>query len=165
MLKTPTQFDIDWFNKSVDKSNLEGCWIWNGYKMKSGHGQYSFNGDNVYTHRFAYLIANPEFDQTLHICHKCDNPSCVNPSHMFLGTQSDNSKDMVSKKRYAVGQAVGGHLSDEDVIEIRRMYKTGLYTQKTIGKKFNTHPGQISKIITGRRWGHLKEELGTEIAI
>lgn len=164
MLKTPTQFDIDWFNKSVDKSNLEGCWIWTGYKMKSGHGQYSFNGDNVYTHRFAYLTVNPNFDQTLQVCHKCDNPSCVNPSHMFLGTQSDNSKDMVSKKRYAVGQAVGGALSEEDVLKIIEMYKTGLYKQRTLGRKFGVNASQISRIVNGRRWGHLSEKVGTEIA-
>ena len=76
----------------------EGCWEWRGTKNSKGYGQFRFNGRVHRAHRLAYEIYVGPLDQ-LHVCHHCDNPSCVNPEHLFLGTHQDNMDDMSRKFR------------------------------------------------------------------
>lgn len=92
---------VERFWRRVDKSSGEtGCWIWLGSKHKSGHGQIAGgDGKLVYTHRFAWELANGPIERGLCVCHKCDVPACVNPAHMFLGTRSENLRDMWAKAR------------------------------------------------------------------
>lgn len=163
MIPTPTQVEISRF-----KSNLvtrdNGCIEWTGYKMKNGYGQLRYQSTTVYAHRFAYYIDFPNHDQNLCILHRCDNPCCCNTSHHFLGTRTDNANDKVAKMRHAVGQAVGGLLSDEDVTNIVILARAGLHTYDQIGRQFKVHPCMVSKIMNGRRWCHLTEKLGIKPA-
>jgi len=77
------------------------CWIWQGSKNKFGHGMFSFNGKTLGAHRFSAQIAGYNIENKC-VCHRCDNPSCVNPKHLFVGTQQDNMIDK-SKKGRATG--------------------------------------------------------------
>jgi hypothetical protein len=74
------------------------CWIWKGH-LKKGYGYFSHHQILYRAHRIAYLIAYGEFDDALLVCHKCDNPSCINPQHLFLGSSKENTQDMILKGR------------------------------------------------------------------
>ncbi len=88
------------FWASVDREgNMGGCWMWRGAKTSYGYGKMRDHYKHVGTHRVSYMLNIGPIPIGMHVLHKCDNPACVNPSHLFLGTQSDNMKDMFKKKR------------------------------------------------------------------
>lgn len=88
-----------------------GCWIWTGRKDGKGYGRV----DNTVAHRISWLFTNGSLPPNLYVCHKCDVPLCVNPSHLFLGTALDNTQDAISKGRFrtpaafARGRCARGH--------------------------------------------------------
>lgn len=88
----------DRFWNKVEKGDT--CWIWTARKNKYGYGEISYNNTVWKAHRLSYLINYGDFDKDLYISHICDNPSCVNPKHLFLSTQKQNMEDMVKKKRH-----------------------------------------------------------------
>ena len=92
--------NIDRFNSRVAKGN--GCHLWLGSLDPCGYGTFSFNGKNTKAHRFAWSVKNGEIPKGMMICHHCDNPSCVNPDHLFIGTQFDNMRDMHDKNRHTM---------------------------------------------------------------
>ena len=91
----------DRFWNKVDKTNE--CWNWTSTLDSSGYGVIGYLGKNKKAHRISYLIEYGVFDESLKVLHVCDNPRCVRPSHLFLGSQSDNMTDMVNKKRHGAG--------------------------------------------------------------
>lgn len=76
-----------------------GCCEWIGYKNRDGYGIFGARANRILAHRYAYMALSGDVPKGLCVLHSCDNPSCVNPSHLFLGTQEDNMKDMGRKKR------------------------------------------------------------------
>ncbi len=84
-------------------SKTDSCWVWTGLKQKAGYGLIQEGGKNggkrITASRLSYKLAYGDFDQSLKVCHTCDNPSCVRPDHLFLGTQADNMRDCSLKKR------------------------------------------------------------------
>lgn len=78
-----------------------GCWEWAGYRDKDGYGQFTpVHNKPVRAHRYSYEVINWKIPRGLLVCHRCDNPSCVSPSHLFLGTHKDNKLDSISKRRH-----------------------------------------------------------------
>jgi hypothetical protein len=90
--------DIQRFLIKVDKT--DSCWIWTANKDKNGYGRFKFERYPHPAHRFSYKLFKGEIPKGMLICHSCDNPSCVNPEHLWLGSCSDNTRDMVSKNRH-----------------------------------------------------------------
>lgn len=95
-----TPVEIRFFKKVI---KTDGCWIWNACKDSKGYGRIGGNGGrkgkDVFAHRFSYEFHKGEIPKGLYILHKCDNPACVNPDHLFAGTQKDNIRDCVAKGR------------------------------------------------------------------
>jgi len=108
-----TEGDISRFWKKVNKSGADDCWNWTAGKFRSGYGAFSVLTKLLKAHRISYMITNGPIPEGLFICHKCDNPSCVNPSHLWPGTNSDNLMDASRKGRIAFGLRSGSHTHPE----------------------------------------------------
>lgn len=76
------------------------CWPWQAYVNPGGYGRIQIQRQSRVAHRISWIVFNGTFDSSLYVCHTCDNPSCVNPNHLFLGTQHDNMQDCFNKKRH-----------------------------------------------------------------
>ena len=139
-----------------------GCHLWTGTRDRKGYGVISVGGTFYKAHRFAWAIAYSDPPpRDLLVCHTCDTPACVNPSHLFLGTPADNSADMVRKGRVnrspsAVGEKNGAaKLTVEAVRQIRQLRLTGM-TQEARALKFGISRGQIQNIDRRIHWRNVE---------
>jgi predicted XRE-type DNA-binding protein len=146
------------FWRKVDIKGEDSCWNWLAGADKDGYGFVTFHGITYKSTHIAYMITYGEFENGLFVCHKCDNPSCVNPKHLFLGTGNDNVKDRHSKKRDAIGSQVGtSKLNEEQVSEIMRLYFNKEMMVKDIAEKFGINRSTITKIAKGTGWQHVEK--------
>lgn len=135
--------------------NPNDCWVWVGGKDSSGYGSIRWKGKILSSHRLSYEIHIGEIPERLCVCHICDNPICVNPKHLKLGTQYDNYQDMVNKNRgyIAPGEANGkSKITKSQAMEIIRLYKTGKFSQKELGEQFGISQSHTSDIINHKKW-------------
>lgn len=143
------------FHARVDTSGGPGaCWPWTP-PAKKGYGQISTEPNVLLlTHRIAYALRYGE-PGALHVCHRCDNPPCCNPEHLFLGTLPDNYYDCVKKRRHTHGQRhPRAKLTDEQVREIRRLRALGA-RPVVLAAGFGVSQHTVSSICTLRSWKHL----------
>lgn len=103
---SPTPSDIARFNRKVERSE-QGCWMWVGAMRPNGYGNFNLGNKTTGAHRAAWILANGPIPDGLQVLHRCDVPSCVNPSHLFLGTQEDNMQDMIAKGRQGSYARIG----------------------------------------------------------
>ena len=145
------------FWRLVDRSGE--CWEWTAAKDRNGYGLFTEQpGSQVVAHRYAYRITHGEIPAGRFICHSCDNPSCVNPAHLWLGTAAENMHDMVQKGRSLTGERHPARkLSEADVVEIRRRYASDDITQQQLADEYGVHQTHISEIVRGVRWGHITD--------
>lgn len=147
------------FWKKVDKKSPDECWEWTASTNEKGYGiigRGRRGEGTVKAHRLSYELANGKIDDNMVICHSCDNPKCVNPNHLFLGTNGDNVADMVNKNRNVNGEQVGtSKLSEYQVIEIKNIYSTGKYSYRQIAEMYNVSRSLIGYIVRGEKWAHL----------
>lgn len=121
----------------------ETCWLWLGYKDKQGYGKIlEVDKKCIGCHRVSYQKFKGPIPEGLDILHTCDNPSCVNPDHLKLGSHLENMWDMLSKNRFPFQK-----LTISDIHTIRKLYKTGKYTQQQIGDKYKVLQCHISRIV------------------
>lgn len=143
------------FWERVYKTNY--CWNWKAGKDEKGYGLF-WCKKTWRAHRFSWVVHYGEIPNNLHVLHKCDNPKCVNPEHLFLGTNQDNVNDKFKKGR---NYNVKGEkhklakLNDTDIIEIRKLYNNGNFTLKEIAKKYKVYYTTIQKIVTKQTWKHI----------
>jgi len=143
----------DRFLKKVNKT--DDCWIWLGAKKtRSGYGNFFYRKKVIHAHRASYLIFIGSIPDNLYVCHHCDNPSCVNPKHLFIGTQDDNMKDMIKKNRSGntKGSKNGNSkLSEGDILEIRQSEEYSF----VLAKKYSISPTQVCNIRKRKVWKHI----------
>lgn len=163
MMKRIVGDDLARFESHIDKSGT--CWIWTAAKDKHGYGLMWFRGRLDKAYRVSWALHRGDIPQGMSVCHKCDTPSCVNPDHLFIGTQAENLKDMRSKGRQSLvgpngGQLVGSlHqnsvLTELGVIEMRRRHAAG-EPQASIARSFGVAPVTAHKAIRGVTWKHVE---------
>lgn len=164
-----TQIDADRFWSRVSKS--DGCWLWRGGRYER-YGQFwsASRKVRVRTHRFAYELATGRNPGPLCVCHHCDEPLCVRPDHLFLGTNLDNIRDRDRKQRQARGSRSGAHthpericrgtrnglakLTDNDVRQIRKQIDRGV-TRSEMSRQYGVSIPTICDLYKRETWGHI----------
>lgn len=146
---------FSWFWQNVDKT--ETCWLWKRALTEHGYGRVAVVVEGKRklerVHRISYEIAHGELPETQCVLHTCDVRHCVNPSHLFLGTKTENNEDRDDKGRQAFGERNHSKLTEEQVLEIRKLH--GTMSLRAIGTKFNISHTVVHKIALGLKWSHL----------
>lgn len=141
--------DEERFWLKVDRANKKSCWEWAASKSNQGYGHIRSKNPVVkgLAHRLSYFIHYGNFDAKCDVLHKCDNPSCVNPHHLFLGSHQDNMKDAAKKERFK------SKLTAESAREIVRLVESGV-RQYLVAKQFGITQSTLWSILKGRTWSH-----------
>lgn len=165
-----TEGCLSWYNISMETQKLvqrllknstldtdTQCWEWNKSKGKWGYGHINVKGKIELAHRVSYRTLVGEIISNNGVLHKCDNPACVNPDHLFTGTNKDNVLDKVRKNRQSrIGQGKGENhslakLTEQDVLNIRASGDK----QESLAKKYNVTQSCISHIKNKKSWSHI----------
>lgn len=128
------------------------CWPWPGSRNAKGYGTTKRNGENIAS-RAVWVHLHGLIPAGMQVCHHCDNPPCVRPSHLFLGLPRDNTRDMLSKGRHVAPRSLDNgraKLSDDDVEAIRAAGRAG-ESRASIGRRLGLHPSYVGRILGGER--------------
>ncbi len=151
------------FLKRVEKKE-NGCWDWTASTIgETGYGQFNLNNRPVIASRMAWILFRgeiPEDDsayRTLHVLHRCDNPKCVNPDHLFLGTHKDNVKDMVAKGRHRFGIHLGKKNKNAKLDEAKVRYiRASCKSCNELARDLEVAAPTIWSVLHGKTWKHIK---------
>lgn len=144
------------FWSKVEVSGIKDCWNWTACvrNKKEGYGAFWYKGKHHPAPRIALYLVTGNLETTLQICHKCDNPSCCNPYHLFKGTHQENNADKIKKNRDAKGDShAHTKLKAFEVVEIRAL--NGSISRKNLAKKYSVTIHVINDLLCGRTWKHL----------
>lgn len=150
---TEDQVNRFWSKVSITAQS-DKCWVWNGNKHR-GYGKFSItHTKNSIASRVAYYLHTNADPFGKIVCHSCDNPSCCNPNHLFLGTSKENTKDMIQKGRHRCAYGVNhgkAKLSEDDIISIRNKVVNG-ESQTDVAKYYSIYQSVVSRIMSGKAW-------------
>lgn len=153
------------WTKVAITANPDKCWEWQAYLDTHGYGHIGIGGrkgKEVAAHRVAWELTHGEIPNGLWVLHKCDNRSCCNPNHLFLGTPLDNSQDMVAKGRGMRGEGHYNHkLTAEQVQYIRTKYASGAISQRELADEMGIYQSAVSRIVNKQEWKHLPDSVVT----
>lgn len=139
----------------VEKVPEAGCWIWMGATQVRGYGEILSSNRKMLAHRASYEAFVGPIPKGMYVCHACDNVYCVNPNHLFLGTQKQNLQDMAAKGRSTRGEKNAmSKLTEDNIKEIRQLFVSGVSCKK-ISKIFEVTTSCISKIKRKETWNHV----------
>lgn len=151
-----TDRQIERFKAAFSKGRPQDCWVWNLAKNNKGYGKFGTGKMSTdYAHRISFRLFREEIPNGLNVLHTCDNPPCVNPNHLFLGTQKDNGSDCRIKGRTSRGSGRPlSKLSEDQVIKIRNLHSEGA-RQIDLVKKFRVSKTTICIIVNKKAWKHI----------
>lgn len=142
------------FEQHYTPEALTGCWLWTAAVNKDGYGKVKVQGRDTTAHRWSWTLHNGPVPEGLHVLHRCDVPSCVNPAHLWLGTNLENDRDKRAKRRhYILPLQRDPKVTDGQVMEMRRL--RGKETTVSLAARFGIHPSQVSRIQRGHYFKHL----------
>lgn len=155
------------FWAKVDQRGKDDCWNWTAYHKKTGMGYgsvmitYAARQTHRPAHRVAYELTKGPIPAGLLVLHKCDNPLCVNPNHLFTGTVKDNTQDMMQKGRSRAHYLMGSKnyrakITEAQAIEIKNKYQPRKYGCKQLAEEYGISFQAVWLIVTGKGWKHLK---------
>lgn len=134
----------------------EGCCEWDGLLDKDGYGRVTYRKKCTRAHRLSYEIHVGSIPAGMQVCHRCDNPACVRPDHLFLGSNLDNVHDRDQKNRVSHGSRhPSAKLSEAQVLEIRELYAAGHHSQEAIARRYGVSQRMVSMIILGQKWARV----------
>jgi hypothetical protein len=144
------------FESKIDKlSSSQRCWHWTGGLNINGYGKIWIKGATYQAHRVSYELYKGFIDKDLLVCHSCDNPICINPEHLWLGTCKENIRDSFNKKRKIMPKGENcswSKLTKEQVNEIKSKYVPYKYHSSMLAKEYKVSGGAILKIINNENW-------------
>ena len=158
--------DIERFWNFVSKDGptvgyvLGRCWKWLGDVRDNGYGRFWVNGGSVPAHRYSYEMHNSSVPDGMFVLHQCDNPECVNPDHLFVGTAFDNMRDMSTKGRARDQRGEKNNMSKltiGDVRKMRQMYRSGNYIQRQLADEFRIALSTANQIVNRKAWSWLDD--------
>ncbi|WP_152203604.1 HNH endonuclease [Georgenia thermotolerans] len=145
------------FRKFVPTTDPSQCWEWQSVRNPSGYGKFWLNGRTDLAHRVSYKLHHGPIPPGIHVRHTCDNPPCVNPSHLLLGTGKDNARDALERGRYRRGASNGrAKLTPQQVSEIRTGWHRG-ETQVSMARRFGVSRSAIQWVLNGQNWAGIGE--------
>lgn len=146
----------DYFWSKVEKT--DGCWIWTGpFNTTARYGSMRFGSIKMLSHRYSWVLHNGTIPDGLVVCHKCDNPPCVNPEHLFLGTHHDNVHDKMKKNRAVnvIGSKIGcAVFVESEVFDIRVRAASG-ESVKSLAKEYEASETAVRQLVKGNTWKHV----------
>lgn len=146
-----------WRNVGIPKGDVDACWEWRGARSAAGYGNVVVRGKTVTAHRVAWETERGPIPEGMQVCHRCDNPLCVRPDHLFLGTAADNMADRNAKGRQARGEKFKrSSLTEEKVREMRVLAKTGV-NMSELARRFGVSLPSASRIVRGLDWRHVTD--------
>lgn len=146
-----TNKTVQRFETKVNKTS--SCWLWTAATNGLGYGQLRVQHKALYAHRMAYEIYKGRLQPGEIVRHTCDNPSCVNPAHLVVGTMADNSQDALSRERFGAQRALGNaKLTWELVREIRALLATKLHTKQAIARRYKIGAKTVYHIEVNNQW-------------
>ena len=135
----------------------DGCWEWIGHIHRSGYGRvmrWAISKDGTWAHRYSWMLANGPIPEGMLVLHKCDNRSCVRPSHLFLGSHADNMADASKKGRMRNAGKPCAKLKVQDVWAIRKLYLEGA-RQRDLAKQFGVAQSTVSEVVNNKYWSYV----------
>jgi hypothetical protein len=144
----------------VNVREEDKCWEWMAYRNPDGYGIMGVGRGTASAHRYSYLLAFGDFDLSLRVRHTCDNPPCVNPKHLLLGTQGDNVIDCITRGRRGDMSRPGSRnamakLTEELVLRLRSEWIPRIVTARDLSAKFNVPHSTVSKVLLRKTWKHV----------
>lgn len=142
------------FWAKVNRRGPEECWEWTASRYRFGYGVIYANGKMGRSNRVAWELTNGPIPDGMEVCHRCDNPPCCNPTHLFLGTHQDNVRDCFGKGRMPrAGERNGrSKLTWESVGQMRQRLAAGGITKSELARQFGVTHEQVANVVSGRQW-------------
>lgn len=145
------------FWEKVNKT--DGCWLWTGSKLPTGHARFHMAEAGNYAYRYSWILHFGAIPNGLEVCHECDNGACVNPDHLFIGTQADNMADRDRKGRHRTGirkaPPTPKKLTKAQVLSMRTLHHAGEYNTFELAEMNGVSHSTACRIVARKTWKHV----------